>query len=431
MSEKEYNPFEYITHHIKTAAHSLGLSEHEQSRLLTPDHKLHREIEVTDERGASHTFSAYRIQFNNARGPYKGGIRFHPGADQNEVTALAASMAVKCAVVSLPLGGAKGGVTFNPKDFSHETVRKVAREYARTFADNIGPDIDIPAPDVYTSAELMAVMLEAYEERIGLSQPGAFTGKPLSLGGSEGRDIATALGGVFVLEEYLNGSSFDAQKTTVAIQGFGNAGATIAKLLHARGCIIVAVSDSKGTLYCPSGIDPHHTEKVKHEKDSVLSLYCEGSVCDEVALTKDGASVHAPEYILEVECDVLVPAALDNQLRIDNAESVKARTILELANNPTSPDADEVLKRNGITVIPDVLANAGGVSVSYLEWVQNRQQQYWKYEDVEKRLHEIMTKAYTDVSLRAKESKSSLREAAYELGISRIHEAMKARGRYE
>lgn len=422
-------PFEQIQQHIQEAATSCGISKDMQARLLIPDTVIEKTLQVEHD-GVLIKLPAYRVQWNDARGPYKGGIRFHPHADLEEVKALSAAMAIKCAVVDIPLGGAKGGVVFDPKSYTRSEIENVARSYAREISEHIGVDRDIPAPDVYTNSEIMAYMLDEYERTIGRHEPGAFTGKPLSLGGSRGRDSATAQGGVYVLEMLMRERHTKPQETRVAIQGFGNAGATMAKLLHAAGYRIVALSDSKGTLMNQDGLDPNRVEEAKHKGDAVTSLYCEGTVCDELKMKEDGATVGGPDDVLFVPCDVLIPAALDNQITEENCEKVTAKIILELANNPVTPEADGSLFERGVVIIPDVLANAGGVTVSYFEWVQNRQQYYWSEVDVEERLKKVMVTAYMEVEERAREGKVSLRDAAYQVGVGRIHAAMLARGRY-
>ncbi len=423
-------PFEQIRSHMNKASSILELSSEERERLDTPDRIIEKEITYRRDNGTEETLPAYRAQFNNARGPYKGGIRFHPKADIEEVKALAAAMAVKCAVVGLPLGGAKGGVTFDPKTRSAGEIERISRAYAQALSPYIGVDIDIPAPDVYTTPQIMAYMLDEYEKTVGHSEPGVITGKPLALGGSEGRDVATAQGGAYILHELLAEKGKSPEETRIAIQGFGNAGATMALILHGMGYCIVAVSDSQGTLYSKEGLDPHRVLTAKHKGDSVTSLYCKGSVCDELSLSQDGAEVLSADDILRVETDVLIPAALDNVIHKDNVASVKASIIFELANNPVTPEADEMLYARGVTVVPDVLANAGGVTVSYLEWVQNRQAYYFSKTEVMEKLHTIITNAYRHVASEAVGKGISLRESAYVIGIGRIHEAMKLRGRY-
>lgn len=413
-------PYEQIKKHIDSAMTALFIPAGEAARLMTPDAIHIHDLKVTTEKGEE-TFPAFRVQFNNARGPYKGGIRFHPKADEDEVKALAAAMAVKCAVVDIPLGGAKGGVTFDPKEYSKADINSIARAYARAMAPHLGVDTDIPAPDVYTTPEIMAVMLDEYEKVQGRSEPGMITGKPIALGGSKGRGEATAQGGVFILEEFVKEIGRIPTEMRVAIQGFGNAGATMAFLLQNLGYKIVALSDSRGTIYHEDGLDLAIVDKAKREHGSVIAAV------DLIG----GARGLGSDDVLSIDCDVLIPAALDNQIHIDNVQSVRADIILELANNPVTPEADDILFTKGTTVIPDVLANAGGVTVSYFEWVQNRMQLYWTEEDVKGKLKEKITAAYKDVTLLSRTEKISQRQAAYCLAIARIHEAMKLRGRFE
>lgn len=421
-------PFEQIKSHIKDAIVALELSVDAEKMLMTPNHIREAKLCV-DVKNTEVMFDAYRVQFNNARGPYKGGIRFHPDANLEEVSALAAAMAVKCAVIDIPLGGAKGGVAVDPKQYDEKTIEAVARAYAREFAPFLGVDKDIPAPDVYTNSAIMAFMLDEYEKVTEQNMPGMITGKPLELGGSKLRSIATALGGAMVLGVHAMHNHLDPKKLRVAVQGFGNAGAAIAKLLHDEGYTIVAVSDSQGTLVNFNGLDPYRVEREKQKGNSVHALYCEGSVCDERALERDGAAVLDAEAIITTECDIFIPAALDNQIREDNMHDIKATTILELANNPVTPEADMFLFKNNVTVLPDVLANAGGVTVSYFEWVQNRQQYYWSEEKIRSELEVIMKSGYEIVAERAREEGISLRKAAYQVGIGRIYHAETLRGK--
>lgn len=423
------SPFEQIQSHISEALEALGIPEELRRELLTPQAVREATLAVETSRGAE-SFPAYRVQFSNARGPYKGGIRFHPAADLEEVKALAAAMAVKCAVAGVPLGGAKGGIAFDPKQYSAADIARIARAYVGAFHEYLGVDVDIPAPDVYTTPEIMGWMLDEYETIVGKSEPGMITGKPIALGGSLGRDTATAEGGAHVLAAFVADKGLEPAKLRVAVQGFGNAGATIAKILHAAGYTIVALSDSKGTLYSARGLDPHRVEAAKERGSTVTSLYCEGSVCDDAALATDGAEVLSADAILGIDCDVLIPAALDNQIRVDTVDAVRASIILELANNPTTPEADVALAARNVTVLPDVLANAGGVTVSYFEWVQNRQQFYWTREDVAERLKAQMLAAYRTTAERVHAEGVTYREAAYRIGMGRIHEAMQLRGRY-
>jgi glutamate dehydrogenase/leucine dehydrogenase len=423
------SPFAQIQHHVTSALTALALGDDVVTKLTTPnaEHTGTLRVEVD---GKTLELPAFRIQFNNARGPYKGGIRFHPKADQDEVRALSLAMAIKCAVANIPLGGAKGGVMFDPKVHTPETVRAVARAYATEFASVLGIDTDIPAPDVNTNAELMAVMLDAYETSVGRSEPGMITGKPIALGGSLGRDTATAQGGLYVLEAYFKNQGRVLAGQRVAVQGFGNAGAVVAALLHNVGCTIVAVSDSQGTLISEKGLDPARVEKAKQAGKRIADLYCTGTVCDTQAMATDAVRIESPEAIVAVDCDVFIPAALDNAIRSDNVASIRAATILELANNPVTPEAEEVLTEKGVVIIPDVLANAGGVTVSYFEWVQNRQQYYWGAGEVDEKLKTIMTNAYQAVHDTREQHHDTItfRAAAYQLGVGRIVAAMQLRG---
>ncbi len=410
--------FAYFTQHVTKAADLLGLSEKEWTALMTPNRVLNAELTIPLSAGGTATFPAYRVQFNNARGPYKGGIRFHPDADEDEVSALAAMMAIKCAVVGIPFGGAKGGVAVDPKKLSQKELHLLSREYVKAFADHIGPDQDIPAPDVYTNAEIMGVMLDEYETITGKSQPAMITGKPLSLGGSLGRDTATADGAIEVLKALLEDRHLEGDVLSAAVQGAGNAGAHAAHLLYSMGMNVVSIADSKGTLSVPEGID---IEKLLSFKESGQHIPDAGDLIP-------GATIDTPESVLIAEADVLVPAALEEQITKDNVADIKAGIVLEIANGPITPEADDTLAARGVVVIPDVLANAGGVTVSYFEWVQNRSGYYWSAEVVKDGLKSTMAKAYHDVAQVASEHGVTLREASYALALGRIGEAMKARG---
>ena len=288
------NPFTFYLERLKHASSLLALSEAQRLALEHPDRILERDIVITRDDGTEATLRAYRVQFNNARGPYKGGIRFHPAADLDEVKALAASMAIKCAVIGVPFGGGKGGVQFNPKEYSRAEIESVARAFVRALYENLGADRDIPAPDVYTNSEIMGYMLDEYERLVGRSEPGMITGKPLSLGGSLGRATATAQGGVYALEKLVGILKLDPSKLRVAVQGFGNAGYHAARLLHASGYTIVGLSDSRGALMSERGLNPLEVQKAKHEHDTITDLYCRGSVCDEARLAQDGSPCSEP-----------------------------------------------------------------------------------------------------------------------------------------
>lgn len=417
MEKISVNPFEEVSEHIKTAAHSLQLSEAVLEKLLRPEHVRNETLKIKTSNG-NEVLEAYRVQYNNARGPFKGGIRFHPNADQSEVSALAATMTVKCAVVDIPFGGAKGGVVCDPKKYSETELEQIARAYVQAFLPYLGVDVDIPAPDVYTNPKIMAWMLDEFEQITSQNAPAFITGKPIALGGSVGRDTATAQGAVYVFEEYAKKTNTSLEGLRVAIQGFGNAGATIAKLLHAHGCLIVAASDSSGSIVNPSGIDPALLEEVKLMGKSVIDyVSVDGSTC-EIASSSD---------VLFVECDLLIPAALDNVITVENFERIKTKAILELANNPVTKEAEEKLTTQGVDILPDVLVNAGGVVVSYFEWVQNRQQWYWDEQTVKERLHQKMVTAF-DQMYEKKKATMTYREAAYQLGVERVAVAVKLRG---
>ena len=379
------NPFEQIASHVKKTADKLNLNANELEILLTPQH-IRRELLEVELSFGKKSLPAYRVQFNNARGPYKGGIRFHPKADEAEVSALAAAMAIKCAVVDIPFGGAKGGVEIDPKKCTTDDLETISRAYVQAFQPYLGVNIDIPAPDVYTNSQVMAWMLDEYESIIDESVPGFITGKPISLGGSLGRDTATATGAFFVLDSYLASVGDNLKGKKVAIQGFGNAGAVVAELLAQAGATIVAAADSSAAIFCEQGLDVTALTDYK-SSGGALRDYSSKSV----TINSD------PNAVLEINCDVLVPAALDNAITSTNADSIKATVVLELANNPTTPEAEDLLTEKGVVILPDVLVNAGGVIVSYFEWVQNRQQFYWSLEEVESRLRTQITKAFTNI----------------------------------
>lgn len=413
------NAFDQYKARLKEAAGILSLTPEQVSRLETPEKIIEKKLSVTIG-GTSQEIPAYRVQFNSARGPYKGGIRFHPAADLDEVKALAAMMAIKCAVVDIPMGGGKGGVTFDPKSSTKEEIHEVARAWARGFASDIGPDKDIPAPDVYTNSEIMGVMLGEYEKVTGTKAPGTFTGKSVSNGGIEGRDTATAMGGVFVLEAYVAEKGWDPKTLRVAVHGFGNAGATAAQLLYERGYKIVGIADSKGAVMSAKGLDPLQFQEIKNQNKSIKEMYCEDAVCDETRMAEDGVTVGEASAVLTMEADILIPAALDGVITPHVANDMHAKVILELANGPTLAEADSVLENRKIDVIPDVLANAGGVTVSYFEWDQNLKGTTHTREEVNARLKEIMSKAWLGVSEFAKKHSITFRKASFALAIERI-----------
>lgn len=421
-------PYERAMSFIHAAVERLKLSRKEQELLLKPQKILDHQVSFTMDDGKVKKVSGYRVQFNNARGPYKGGIRYHPDADIEEVKALAALMAVKTAVVNIPFGGAKGGIQIDPKLLSRAELQRMSRAYMRAIAKDIGPDTDIPAPDVNTNPQIMAWMRDEYEKVTGGYAPAVITGKPMSFGGSVGRDRATARGGFFILEQLSRLEALSLTDIRVAVQGFGNAGSEIAMFLHNAGAMIVAVSDSQGGIHSKLGLDPIRIHKYKQKTGSVRGQYCEGSVCDLKRLKMDETQVISNEQLLEVDCDILIPAALDNVITVKNVKDIKAKIILELANGPVSPEADRILKKQGTIVVPDVLANAGGVTVSYFEWVQGRSGDQWTAEKVDRELKRIMLQSFDEVRSEAKRKDLTYREAAFNLAIGRIVDAMRVRG---
>lgn len=412
--------FQYFKHNVDKAATLLGLTDEQRKKLETPDRVLKADLTIPMDAGGTASFPAYRVQFNNARGPYKGGIRFHPDADEDEVSALAAMMAIKCAVVDIPFGGAKGGVAVDPKKLSKNEIQELSRAFVRAFADNLGPDVDVPAPDVYTTPEIMSYMLAEYEAIRGVKSPAFITGKPLEVGGIVGRDTATADGAIMVLDALLIDQHRSLNGLTASVQGAGNAGAQAARLLSRGGARVLGLADSHGTILSAHGLDVEKVLEAKEEKGSLRGMYCEGTVCDAVRMAEDAVELQDPEAVLTTPVDILVPAALEEQIREDNVGQVRTGVVLEIANGPVTPEADELLTKHGIIVVPDVLANAGGVTVSYFEWLQNKSGETWGSEQVHTRLLETMTDAYRDVADFSAERNITLREAAYALAISRI-----------
>lgn len=406
-------PFENISTYVHKAAQYIDNADALLEILTKPYHVHEASLTITRDNGKEASYHAYRIQYNNARGPYKGGIRFHPDANTDEVQALAAGMALKTAVIDVPLGGAKGGIQVDVKTHSDTEIEKLSRAWIRAFSDHIGVDKDIPAPDMYTHPKIMGIMLDEYEKVKGVNEPGMITGKPIPIGGSKGRDTATAQGGVFALSELLKKKEVDKKNLTVAIQGFGNAGYHAARLLHDEGYRIIAIADSSDMIYAQDGIDPLRAYNAKKDKGS---------------LSASGYDRRDPHEIITCACDILVPAALDGQITQENADRVQSKYILELANAPTTPQADEILYANGVVIIPDILANAGGVTVSYFEWVQNRMQYYWNEEEVHQKLEHHMVKAFSDVWDCSVHHTISLRTAAFIIALKRLRDSLENRG---
>ncbi len=404
------NPYDMALQHFDAAADLLQLDEPIRERMRLPERELIVHFPVKMRTGRIRTFTGYRVQHSTARGPAKGGIRYHPDVTLDEVRALASWMTYKCATVKIPFGGGKGGVVCNPKELDIHELESLTRRFTSEISLFIGPDRDIPAPDVYTNSRTMAWMVDTYSMHRGFYSPGVVTGKPLAVGGSEGRTDATARGCVIVIAEAARRMGLKLKDARVVIQGFGNAGSVAARLMHDEyDAKVVAVSDSQGAIFCRDGLDPHRVIEHKERTGSVVGYA--------------GAEGLSPDELLALECEILIPAALENVITTEVARKTRARIIAEAANGPTVPAADEILSDKGVCVLPDILANAGGVTVSYFEWVQNNQGYYWKESDVNARLKEIMVDAFDQVDLTAKRHKVSLRRAAYILAVGRVAEA--------
>ncbi len=392
-------------------------------RLSVAKRSIIASIPVRMDNGELRIFTGYRVQYDDTRGPTKGGIRFHPRVNLDEVTSLSFWMTVKCAVAGLPFGGAKGGVMVNPKELSNLELERLSRGYIRAFADVIGDYRDVPAPDVYTNSTIMGWMADEYSIISRRQVPGVITGKPVHLGGSEGRDAATGQGALFALNEYVRRTGGEASEMTIAVQGFGNAGYNFARLAQREGYRIMALSDSKGGIYSTTNLNVEDVHRFKQEQSQLASVYCDGSVCNLLEF-----DVIENEELLTLDVDILVLAAMENQVTQLNARDIKAKVILEIANGPVTPQADEVLEGMDVKVIPDVLANSGGVIVSYFEWVQNRSGLYWNEEKVHKKLQSTMSNEANTVFDLALKHQCSLRTAAYIHGVERLAGAIYQRG---
>jgi glutamate dehydrogenase (NAD(P)+) len=411
---EDLNPFRIAMRQFEAAADKLTLAPGLREVLRSPRRALTLSLPIKMDDGTLKVFQGFRVQHNNARGPCKGGIRYHPNVTFDEVQALASWMTWKCATVNIPFGGAKGGIICDPKHLSRNELERLTRRYAYEISDFIGPDRDIPAPDVYTDAQVMAWIMDTYSMTRGHSAPGVVTGKPTFLGGSQGRHEATARGCVYVTRCACEVQNIDYKAATAAIQGFGNAGSIAAELLHRIGTKVIAVSDSKGGILNPNGLDIPAVVEHKHKTGSVTGFA--------------GAKSIASVEVLELPCDVLIPAALENQITLANAARVKARIVAEAANGPTTPGADAILYDKGVLVCPDILANAGGVTVSYFEWVQDLQELFWDTEEVNRKLEKIMGKAFADVHSTSRQFKVDMRTGAYILAIDRVVKATETRG---
>ena len=411
---EDLNPFRIAQMQFDLAAEYLKLDPGLRQVLRTPKRVLEVSIPTKMDNGQLKVFTGYRVQHNIARGPAKGGIRYHPNVTLDEVKALAAWMVWKTATVNIPYGGGKGGVICDPKRMSQGELERMTRRYTSEILPIIGPDRDIPAPDVYTNAQTMAWIMDTYSMTVGYSALGVVTGKPVSLGGSEGRNEATARGCLFVTEEACKVKKMSLRGSTVAIQGFGNAGSIAARLFAEKKAKIVAISDSRGGVYSSRGIDPMKALRYKERSGTVVGM--------------PGASRISNDDLLTLKCDILIPAALENVITLHNADQIKAKIVAEAANGPTTPHADEVLHRKGILVLPDILANAGGVTVSYFEWAQDLQGYFWEENEVNARLEKVIKKAFWDVHETLRKYRTHMRAAAYILAVGRVAEATLVRG---
>jgi glutamate dehydrogenase (NAD(P)+) len=410
------NAWEVAQRQFDLAADRLGLDAGMRLVLREPRRELTVHFPVHMDDGSVAVFAGYRVQHNLGRGPAKGGIRYHQDVSLDEVKALAMWMTWKCAVVGIPYGGGKGGVIVDPKQLSQKELEGLTRRFFTEIEVLVGPEKDIPAPDVNTNSQIMAWMMDTYSMHAGYTVPGVVTGKPISLGGSEGRNEATARGCVYTIVEAARHLGLDLTTARVAVQGFGNAGSIAARLISEEGATVVAVSDSTGGIHDPSGLEIAKVIAWKQEHGTVQGF--------------PGASDVSNAELLEVDCDVLIPAALESQITSRNAANIKARMIAEAANGPTTPDADEILFKNGVFLIPDILCNAGGVTVSYFEWVQDLNRDHWSEVVVNAKLKEIMVKAFAETLDVARRDDVNMRTAAYLLAVKRVADAMELRGLY-
>jgi len=418
---KDANPWENARQRLEAAAKQVDLDPLLHARLAEPDRVIEMSLPMRMDDGRVKTYRGYRVQHNNILGPYKGGLRYHPKVDLDEAKALAFWMTMKCAIIDIPFGGGKGGISVNPKELSEGELERLTREFARKLAPVIGPDKDVPAPDVNTNAKVMDWIRDEYDTVTHTSSPAVVTGKSVGRGGSEGRTEATGAGGAIALQSVLRTLGKDPKGLTVAIQGFGNVGSHLARYVKQMGCLIVALSDSKGGIYVPRGIpDLDAVEECKEKSGRIAGCYCVGSVCDLSNMVSLGGKDIQPEDVLTLPVDIVVPAALENAITKENANKIQAGMVLEMANGPTTTEADEILAQKGTIVIPDVLANSGGVAVSYFEWLQNKHDEPWDEEHVFKALQEKMEAATAKVAEIANARKCTLREAAYVLALQQV-----------
>ncbi|MBV8373901.1 MAG: Glu/Leu/Phe/Val dehydrogenase [Candidatus Eremiobacteraeota bacterium] len=410
------NVWEMAQRQLDEVASLIGLNESLHGFLRQPKRVLEVSVPVRMDDGGFRMYTGYRVQHNLSRGPGKGGIRFHPDVTLDEVKALAMWMTWKCALVNIPFGGAKGGVICDPKHMSVQELENLTRRFTTEISIIIGPEKDIPAPDVYTTPQIMAWIMDTFSMQHGFSIPGVVTGKPISIGGSLGRDKATARGCLYVVDEAMQSMQRPIEGARVAIQGFGNAGMYAAQLMEARGYRVVAVSDSQGGVANDQGLDARGLSAHKSETGSVVGF-------------KGGERIDNRE-VLEYDCDVLVPAALEKVITAENAGRINAKVVAEAANGPTVPEADAILFDRGIMVLPDILANAGGVTVSYFEWVQDLQANFWEEDEINERLKRKMTRAFREAHEQSQRHRVSMRNGAYCVAVNRVAEATKLRGLY-
>lgn len=415
--------FQRTQDELKAAAQKSGISDELTTKLLSHDNTIELDIPLKKGDGTTEMIKGFRLQHDNTLGPYKGGLRYHQDVSLDEIQALSLLMTLKNAVIDIPFGGGKGGLQVNPKTLSEAELEELTREFTRQLAEHIGPEKDVPAPDVNTNPRVMSWIVDEYSKQIGTHSPAVVTGKRIEDGGSEGRTEATGYGGVYTLVTILKRLGKKPEELTVAVQGFGNVGMYATELLQKEGFRVVAVSDSSGGVYIPSGLPPvEQLAKCKKEKGFLAGCYCVGSVCDIRNKDAVGGQDITSEDVLTLPVDIIVPAALENVLTRENADKIQASIILEMANGPTTKEADEILNEKGIPVIPDILANSGGVTTSYFEWYQNRHNEKWSKEDVLRRLREKMEEATNRIYDLAREEKISLREAAFLSALRKIEQ---------
>jgi glutamate dehydrogenase (NAD(P)+) len=408
------SPWETALAQLDEAAELMGLAPGVHETLRSPKRALIVSVPFRKDDGTTEVCQGYRVHHNVTRGPAKGGVRYHPNVDLGEVKALAMWMAWKCALVNIPFGGAKGGVAIDPKPLSRGELERMTRRYASEILPLIGPERDIPAPDMNTDEEIMAWIMDTYSMNQGFSAPGVVTGKPVSIGGSRGRSGATARGVMYTLMSTLKARGMQLEEARVAIQGYGKVGGFAAQLLHDAGCRVVAVSDVYGALYRDRGLDPEAINRHKREAGTVAGFH--------------GAEPMSNDELLELDVDVLIPAALEGVVSVKNADAVRAKVIVEAANGPVTFEADRILNERGVFIVPDILANSGGVTVSYFEWVQDIQAYFWSEEEVNARLRDIIGRAFDDVHHLAQEKDLTMRQAAHWIGVGRVAEAHLTRG---